>query len=307
MGSKPKKLYIEDIKKLFPTIEILSTQYIHSNLPLEYRCECSQIALGSYVNLCSGKRHRGCLSKQKTKRKEKYQEVRDYFTSIGYELLSTEYVNKDSRLLFKCSIGHETTITYGHLRRGVRCNTCFRERNRGENHPSYNPMLTEDHRINSRGSWANSVWAIDVKKRDKFTCQICRDSRGGNLVSHHINSYNKFPESRLNLANGITLCENCHKDFHNLFGNGNNTSDQWGIFLYYQYSSKDILSEKEIIEKLAYFISTIPKEASNYHKADIILSFLTRLGWTPPLVYDDETEEFGNYWEPEEEEDESIK
>lgn len=295
------KFTINDMKRILAPLEILSTEYTHANTPLIYKCECSEIATASYSNLCKGKRHNGCVYQRKLKRVELYHQVKGYFTSIGYELLSTIYIDKNSHLDCRCPMGHEIKMTYGHVKRGVRCSTCFKERNRGATHPSYKPHLTEEHRIKRRSLWANHEWSRAVKERDHFTCQVCRDDRGGNLVSHHINSYNKFPELRLLISNGITLCENCHKNFHNLFGHGNNTEDQWGSFLYYYHANKELFTEKEIIEKLAYFLSTFPEGASSYHKADMTISFLTRIGCVPPLIYDEKTEEFGNYWEPEDE------
>lgn len=52
-------------------------------------------------------------------------------------------------------------------------------------------------------------WRINVFKRDSFTCQICRKV-GVYLEAHHIKSWSKYPELRLDVNNGITLCKECH-------------------------------------------------------------------------------------------------
>jgi 5-methylcytosine-specific restriction endonuclease McrA len=57
-------------------------------------------------------------------------------------------------------------------------------------------------------------WRYDVYLRDKFSCQLCGDNRGGNLNAHHIFSFADHPELRLNLDNGITVCETCHEGIH---------------------------------------------------------------------------------------------
>ena len=51
-------------------------------------------------------------------------------------------------------------------------------------------------------------WAIAVKERDNYTCQIC----GGTeyLNSHHVVD-KKFKEFKWDVKNGITLCAGCHK------------------------------------------------------------------------------------------------
>lgn len=93
------------------------------------------------------------------------------------------------------------------------------KRKMSENSPNWNLNLTDEDRVNRRCLPENKEWAINVKRRDNFTCQRCGDSMGGNLVSHHILGYANYLEARTDLDNGITLCESCHKNFHHLYGN----------------------------------------------------------------------------------------
>lgn len=55
-------------------------------------------------------------------------------------------------------------------------------------------------------------WKKDVLERDLFTCQKC--GHIGNLVVHHIKSFADNMELRFDVNNGITLCQNCHKEVH---------------------------------------------------------------------------------------------
>ena len=57
-------------------------------------------------------------------------------------------------------------------------------------------------------------WRFDVFARDQFTCQKCGDARGGNLVAHHIRAFADESHLRFDVANGITLCRNCHNHAH---------------------------------------------------------------------------------------------
>jgi len=56
-------------------------------------------------------------------------------------------------------------------------------------------------------------WRSSVYKRDGWTCQICKRHLK-KLIAHHIKTFNKYPELRFELSNGITLCRVCHCKIH---------------------------------------------------------------------------------------------
>lgn len=56
-------------------------------------------------------------------------------------------------------------------------------------------------------------WRKSVFKRDDYTCQHCGE-KGGKLNAHHIKKWSECVEERFSVNNGITLCEECHKDIH---------------------------------------------------------------------------------------------
>lgn len=61
-----------------------------------------------------------------------------------------------------------------------------------------------------------AAWAIQVKERDCYTCRDCGSTE--NLDAHHIYSKKKHPELILDIDNGTTLCESCHKYEHKING-----------------------------------------------------------------------------------------
>jgi len=62
-----------------------------------------------------------------------------------------------------------------------------------------------------RSSFEYKAWRTRVFQRDDYTCRIC-GIRGGKLHADHILPFARYPELRLELDNGRTLCVPCHKE-----------------------------------------------------------------------------------------------
>lgn len=89
----------------------------------------------------------------------------------------------------------------------------MREKNRiahlGERNPNWKGGKgTERHRVQFLSGYRN--WRKAIFERDKYTCQSC-GKRGVYLNAHHILPFAKYPNKRLDINNGITLCADCHR------------------------------------------------------------------------------------------------
>jgi len=84
----------------------------------------------------------------------------------------------------------------------------FPERS-GANHKWWKGGITPvNQKIRSSSEYAD--WRTQVFKRDDYTCQEC-GSRGYKLNADHIKPFAYYPELRLAIDNGRTLCVPCHK------------------------------------------------------------------------------------------------
>jgi hypothetical protein len=149
----------------------------------------------------------------------------------NYTLKDDEvYVGTDASYKFICETHGEFTAIWDNVRNGHGCKRCYLQNNRGENNVNYNPNKTDEERERGRLIQGYDKWRIEVFERDKYTCVLCGDNRGGNLNAHHLDGYNWCKEKRIDVDNGVTLCESCHFDFHNYYGYGSNTKQQFEEF-----------------------------------------------------------------------------
>lgn len=59
-------------------------------------------------------------------------------------------------------------------------------------------------------------WQQKVINRDKGICQCCGSNKDPH--AHHVYGYKNYPDLRVDLNNGITLCKWCHRRYHSEYG-----------------------------------------------------------------------------------------
>lgn len=224
-------------------------------------CDCGTMKIVSGKLLRNGTtKSCGCLMRERTSERCKINIINQRF---GRLLVFEEAGrNKQNNVLWKCrcDCGAIKIVCGTELRRGkTKSCGCFKrektsEINKGrtgENNPMfgkfgkaaprYNPNLTDEERQIRREYLEYKEWRTAVYGRDSYTCQCC-GKHCCKLNAHHLESYANNPELRTVLENGITLCEECHKNFHHRFGRGNNIREQFEEFLRAQ---KEICHKKE--------------------------------------------------------------
>lgn len=103
----------------------------------------------------------------------------------------------------KMSLVHKQLNSWGRLRSGF-----------GKDAANWQGGKTEESkRIRNSGEY--TAWRKGIFERDGYTCQLCGSRNGDGktieLQADHIKPFAYFPELRLAIDNGRTLCVPCHK------------------------------------------------------------------------------------------------
>jgi hypothetical protein len=126
------------------------------------------------------------------------------------------YIGNKEKYILICSKHGEFEIPLNHLLSGAtKCYQCKTEENR----------MKKNIKI-GRGSPEYKKWRMEIFERDEYTCQYCGQI-GYKLNAHHLYSYKQYKKLRLEISNGITLCQECHNNFHSRYGKINNTDEQY--------------------------------------------------------------------------------
>ena len=197
----------------------------HTVCGFEWEVSPSHFKFGKRCPKCSGR----VRKTPEYFRKEIWEKVGD-----EYEVRS-DYKNAHTKVSFfhnsEICGGNVFKMTPTDFLRGRRCPACADVARSGENHWNYNPNLTEEDRM--RRDMQNGEirkWRDAVYARDEYTCQKCNET-GTKLNAHHLNSWDRHPDDRFELSNGVTLCEPCHRTFHMTYGYGSNTAKQFADYI----------------------------------------------------------------------------
>ena len=220
-----KKKTIETIKTKIDSVEnykLLSKEYInaHSKLKILHYF-CGDVFQMSWNNFQQGNRCPGCSHKKMgLDQTLPFETIKTKIDSVeNYKLLSEEYIEAHSKLeILHESCGDVFQMSWNTFSQGQRCPGCWIKNNRGENHGSWNPNLTDKEREQKRNYPELYKWKKAVFDRDNDTCQKCGTTK--NLEAHHIFPWRLFPALRFEVENGITLCKGCHKYYHSIYRNG---------------------------------------------------------------------------------------
>jgi hypothetical protein len=143
----------------------------------------------------------------------------------------------------KCECGNVASIRSASLISGnTKSCGCLINEMKKENHPRWKREISSKERELGKRRWntdAHKKWRNLIFFRDNHKCQVSGQI-GGQLVAHHIRSWDNDKILRFDVSNGITVSRKIHIQFHKKYGYGKNDEKQWKEFIYeYKNTNKN--------------------------------------------------------------------
>lgn len=120
------KEYIENVVGY----KLISKEYVNNEKKILIECPEKHIIDMTFSNFQKGNRCRICkYINDANNYKLSYEFVKDYIeNSIGYKLLSTEYINNETKLDFECPDKHKFKMTFAKFKNSnQRCSKCYKK------------------------------------------------------------------------------------------------------------------------------------------------------------------------------------
>lgn len=211
---------------------LLSESYEGFYKKLKFLCKCGREDSISYGVMKRGASCKKCRAENSGgKKKESLESVKIYVESKGCKFLD-KFIQKDkTRIKYICHCGSLHEMYMCNFKKGYHCKECKRRGFQGKNNHNFNPNLSEYDRLQlGRYEKGYKAWRLSLYRKYNYCCDICKKPGDNDLNAHHLEGYMENPELRTDIENGVCLCENCHKDFHSLYGFGKNTKKQYEEF-----------------------------------------------------------------------------
>lgn len=258
---KTHEEYCTEVQAINPHVTPLGV-YVNNKTDIEHYCNLhGRRFMAKPINMI--KRRNGCeVCKRMSGRPPKRTPLRYAIelAKVNQTIVSLEdYVDKKTPIKHMCRIcGHVDKMIPHNLLNGSGCLKCAQEARKGSNHYRWTGRDKRDFRMVLRSELHQ--WRFNTMKKHNFTCQLS-GARDVKLNVHHITPFKEIVDNCLQQLGleempyasdydeetynqirdwildyhehndvGITLSAEVHKEFHSIYGNRNNTVEQFNEF-----------------------------------------------------------------------------
>lgn len=238
---------------------LMNDTFINAKYKMRFKClVCHDVFDSNWNNIKSGKGCRKCSYVKRASERKKYdtlsikeqlQKINPYIEVLG------EYKSYHDLMLCKC-LKHdlEWEVSWANLKKGKGCVECGLEKNRKENHFNWKGGITplHNHLRQTIKDWKKASF-----KKYNSTCDITGVKCDSNII-HHLYGFDFIIQETVNTLNlplhndinsytidelnnieslclklhfkyglGVCLTNEMHKEFHRLYGYGQNTPEQY--------------------------------------------------------------------------------
>lgn len=231
------------------------SEYKSANAELEISCNCGAVRKTNFTNFKYSKNKicSLCAKKQTAqKRKFSFNAVKEFVEKTRCKLLSTEYKNANTPMLLQCRCGNKWNVDFNIFKRSKHkaCKVCSAAEGgkllSGENSNFFGKNGKLNANFNNKANkkkFAKKFRSPEyvtirekILQRDNYTCKKCGfvakfKKEKNSLNVHHLFNKAQYPKWFFKIFNLLTLCGECHVNFHKAFGFRNNTPKQMKIYL----------------------------------------------------------------------------
>lgn len=241
---KGKLLTLEQVQEKLKNFKVkLIGDFTFASKKAKFKCFCGKIFFIAPKEIYSNRvMSCGCIHKKIVSEKSVSNLINKKFERL---LVISRSINTNKHRvaiwLCKCDCGKmievygsalrsKKTKSCGCLKKEISINTLKNHGylNKGKNNPNYNHLLTKEERLANRYISEYNEWVKNIYSRDNYKCRLCNSKN--KINAHHLDGYHWCKERRFDISNGITLCYNCHINFHKIYGHKNNTERQFNEY-----------------------------------------------------------------------------
>ena len=190
--------------------KLLSTEYKNSKTKLQFMCPKGHMFYKAWGSFQSGQRCPECsfinFIKNINDKKISIDCIKNKIRIIayGYELLSTKYINNNTKLKFKCPEGHKFSMSWSNFQRDQRCPKCGIKKRSGVNHYKWKNYTSEE--LQSFKYYKESIMNESNRIFGKFYYRINKNNLERSKYKYHLDHIYSIMDGFRNNIQPKVLC-----------------------------------------------------------------------------------------------------